>query len=115
MPFGQPLAALVAHQFAVEKIWRRQIQGAIQQNLARGADEQIRSAHHLGDLHRRVVHGARKLIRRHVVVPPHNEIAKIFSSDKLLPAAISVRERNGFAVRHTKTPGEADCRLGVAG
>ena len=104
VPFRQPLAVFVTHQLAVEKFRRRKTKRAIQQNLPRGADEQIRAAHDFGNVHRRIVHRARKLIRRHAVAAPDDKIAKVFSGDELLRAKIFIVKGNGFAIRHAEAP-----------
>ncbi len=104
VPFGQPFAIFIQHQFAMKKFRQRQTQGAIKQNLPRGADQQIRAANNFGNFHCRIVHDARELIRGNVVVPPDNEIAKIFSGDKFLFAEIFVVKRNCFAVGNAETP-----------
>ena len=104
--FGQPPALFVQHQFTMKKFRRCQTKRAIKQNLPRRAHEQIRTAHGFGNLHRRIIHDARELIRRNVVMPPNDKIAKIFSGGEFLFATISVRERNRFAVRNAKAPTE---------
>ena len=99
----------------MKKIRRRQTKRTIKQNLPRGADEQIRAAHDFGNFHRRVVHDAGELISRHIVVPPDDKIAKIFSGDEFLPAKISIRERNCLAIGNAKAPVEfLICDFGFA-
>ena len=99
----------------MKKFWRRQPERAINQNLPRRADQQIRAAHDFGDPHRRIVHDARELICRNIVVPPDHKIAKILSGDKSLFATIFVREGNRFAVGNAETPTEfLTCDFGFA-
>src|SRR5262249_2712193 len=47
---------------------------------------------------------ASQLVRRNVIVPPHHEIAKIFSRDKLLRPETGVGEGNALAIGHPKAP-----------
>ena len=104
VPFGQALTFFIQHQCAVKKFRRRQTQRPIKQQLPRRARQQIRAAHDLGDLHRRVVNNAGELIRRNIIVPPHHKIAKVLSGHEFLFAVISIGEGNGLAVRNAKTP-----------
>src|ERR1017187_8195999 len=83
---------------------RLQTERAVQENLAGGGLEQILAADDFGDLHRRVVHYDRQLVSRNIIVPPDDEIAKIFSGDELLRAAVAIDEGNCFPVRHPETP-----------
>ena len=55
MAFCKPLALVVQHQFTVKKLWHRQAQGTVDQYLPRRADEQVRTAHDLGNLHGGVI------------------------------------------------------------
>ena len=106
MTFGQPFTFFIQHQFAMKKFRRRQTQRTIKQNLPRRAHEQIRAAHNFGNFHRRVVNDTSKLIRRNIIVPPDDEIAKIFSGDEFLFTKISICERNRFTVGNAKAPVE---------
>ena len=116
MPFRQSFAFVIQHQRAVKKKRHHQTQRAIKQNLTRRADQQIRPAHNFRNPHRRVVHDACKLIRRHIITAPDHKIAKVFSRDEFLLATIPVGEGNNFAIRHAKTPAEfpaPDFRLSI--
>ena len=104
---GQPHAGFIAPEWTMKKCRWRQAQRAVKQKLTRRADEQISAAHDLGDLHRRIVHHTRQLIRRHVVVPPYDEIAEILAGYELLRAEIAVHERNRLAIGNTEAPIEA--------
>jgi len=90
--FCKPAALLVTHEFAVEKCRNRQAQGTVEQKLPRRADQQVTTAHNLGDLHRCVVHHAGQLIGRQIIGPPDDKIAKIFPRDKFLPSATAIGE-----------------------
>ena len=103
----------VQHQIAMEKIRHRQIKRAIQQNLSRGADQQIRAAHDLGD-----AASPHRPPRRRVDTPARRRRARPRNRQNPFRRQIFVRpdfhpERNRLAIRDTEAPGEFGCRLNV--
>lgn len=90
---------------AMRKCGRCEAERPVEQNLPRGGEEQIRAAHDFADLHRGIVHDDGELIGGNPIVPPHDEIAEIFSRYKLLWAEMAVNEGDGFAVGNAKTEG----------
>ena len=79
---------------------------AIQQDLPRGAHEQIRPTHDFRDLHLRIIHHARELISRNVIIAPDHEVAEIFARDKSLFAEIFIMKGDAFTIRNAETPGK---------
>jgi len=107
MALRQADTRLIGQQWAVKKVRRLEFKRAVEQELARGGSEQVCAAHNFGDSHGRIVHHARKLVCRNVIMPPDDKIAEVLPGDKLLRTELSVREGNGFAVGHAETPVEA--------
>lgn len=62
MTLGEARAFLVRHQRAVKERRRCQIQGAVEEDLASGGDEEIRAANNFGDAHGGVIYNAGELI-----------------------------------------------------
>src|SRR5277367_1206557 len=91
----------------MQKLWQSQSESAIEQELPGGGKQQVFAAHDLGDLHRRVVHHHGQLISRNAIVPPHDKIAKVPSSDKTLRAEMAVGEGDAFGLRNAEAPGES--------
>ena len=73
-----------------------------------GTAYEIRPAHDLRHSHLRVIDDARELIARHVVFPPHEEVAEVPPSDRTLHAATCVHENDLLAIRHAKAPVHRD-------
>ena len=67
MPFGEASALVIRHQAAMVEVGRGQTQGAIEQKLSGGGQEQVFAANDLGDLHGGIIHHHGELIGRHVV------------------------------------------------
>ena len=107
MALGEAGSLVIGHQRAMVEGGRRQGKGAVEQELARGGDKQIRPANHFGDLHGGVIDHDRQLIGGDAVGPPHDEVAKVAARDELLRTESSVEEGDGFAVGYEETPGEA--------
>ena len=82
----------------MEEGWGRQLQRAVEEELAGGGEQQIGSAHNLRDAHGRVVRHDRELIGRNIVVAPDDEVAEVASSDECLWAEVAVDEGDGLAV-----------------
>lgn len=92
MTLGQPYSLLILHQRTMEILGLRVSQGSNQQQLARGALEQIGAAHYLGDLHCLIVGYNSQLIRRYVIAPPNQKIGEVFSGNELLFTKAQVME-----------------------
>ena len=86
------------------KIRRRPLQRAIEEQLPKSGVEQIRAAHHLGDLHDGIVDDHGQLVGRHVVFPPDDKIAKLNPGDgPLLPGAL-IEKLKCFTLRNAEPP-----------
>ena len=103
MPLRKPLAMFIQNQRTMIKRGWCQSERAVEKDLPRGGQQQVRAAHDFGDLHGGIVHDDRELICGNVVLPPDDKIAKVFSGDELLRAEMAVGERNSFAIRNTET------------
>lgn len=66
----------------MKEIGRLETQRTMEQDLSSGGLQQIRTSHNFGDLHGGIVNNTGELIRRHIIVPPDDEITKVLSSDK---------------------------------
>ena len=104
--FGKTNAGFVGHQRTVIKVWRLQAERAVKQKLTGRGQKEISAADDFGDSHRGVVHDHGELVRRHIVVPPDDEIAEIFSRHELLRSELAIGEGNDLAVGDAETPGE---------
>lgn len=104
--FGQTDAGVVGHQGTVVKLRRLFAEGAVKQELAGGADEQVGAADNFGDAHSDIVHDAGKLIGGNVVIAPDDKVAEVAPRNELLRAAVSVAERDDFAVGYAEAPAE---------
>ena len=111
MPLGQTHPSRVPHQFAMEIFWNGILQCADQKKLPSRGLQQIRSAHHFGDPHRRVIDHDCQLIGRNIIPAPHQKIAEVTSRDITLPTLTQIGEFNFVPVRHPKAPVHAR-RLG---
>ncbi len=89
-------------------------QRAINQQLPKGGEKQIRAAHDFTDLHRCVIRNYRQLIGRHIVFPPNDEITEIQAGIRGLRSKTLVDELHRFPARHTKTPIMSRGRIKVA-
>jgi hypothetical protein len=78
--------------------------------LSRRGLQQVRSSHDFCDLHERVIHGYRKLIRRDIIAPPDDEIPEVTAGNKRLFPKILILEFDRLAIRNAKTPVDRDCR-----
>ena len=92
MAFGKTNAGFVGRQRTVIKVWRLQPERAVKQKLTGRGQKQISAPDDFGDSHRGVVRDHGELLRRHIVVPPDHEIAKIFAGDELLRSEMAVHE-----------------------
>ena len=110
--FSQAHAGLVCHQRAMVKGWRRQLESAVDQDLAGGREQEISAANDLCDLHRGVIDYDRKLIGRKAIMAPHYEVAEVTPGNKTLNAKRSIDKRNRLAIRDAKTPTRADIGIG---
>jgi hypothetical protein len=59
------------------KFRRRRLERTIKKELPEGGTEEVRPAHHFGDLHFRVIDYDRELISGNIVFAPDDEIAKV--------------------------------------
>lgn len=105
MPLGQALTAFIHHQMAVKKFRRAESKRAVEEELARGGNEQVGAAHHFRDPHGRIVHHHGELVGRHAVAAPHDEVAELLSRDEGLRTEVPVDEGNGFSIGDAEAPG----------
>ena len=102
--FGEPDTSCIGQKRTVKKRRCGELQGGIEEELAKRGGDQIRAAHHLGDLHSGVIHRARELIARQVVFSPNEEVSEIDAGNLLLRTEAAVREADCLPVRNAKTP-----------
>ena len=86
------------------KIWRRQLERAIEKQLTKSGTKQVRAAHDFGDLHGGVIDHDGELVSRNVVLPPDDEIAKFDSGNGPLRPGAPVEKLHCFAVRNAEPP-----------
>jgi len=60
---------------------RRKIERTIEKQLTKGRDAQIFPAHNFRDVHGGIINDDRKLIGRHIIASPDDEIAKVLPGD----------------------------------
>ena len=77
MPLRQPFSGFVKKQWRMKKFGWKQAESTIEQQLAKGRDKQIFTAHDFADLHCGVIHRCRELIGWYIVASPNDEIAEI--------------------------------------
>ena len=114
MSFREAPARRIRDQFGMIESRRAQTQGAIDQQLPKRREQQIRAAHHFADLHRCVIRHDRQLISRHIVFSPDDEIAKIHAGDCELRSKAFIDELQRFPNRHAKAPIVPRGRIQVA-
>jgi len=87
MPFSQPPTIGTDHQrnVTIPGNLVRQLQGPMQQDLARGGIQKIVAADHMRHPGSRVIQHDRELIRRHAVRFEDNEIAKLTNFPRHVP------------------------------
>jgi hypothetical protein len=86
------------------KIWRRPPERTIEKQLPKRRAEQVRAAHHFGDLHDCVIDHDGELVSRNVVFPPDDEITKRNSPNGALRPGAMVDKLQRFAFRNAETP-----------
>jgi hypothetical protein len=91
----------------VIKLRRRQIERAVEEQLAESREKQVRAAHHFGDAHGGVIHHDRELIGGRVVFAPDEEVAESATRDRLLRTGALIGELQPLALRDTETPVQA--------
>ena len=101
--------AFIRHERAVVESRRLQgLEGAVDQKLAEGREDQVLAAHDLGDAHRRVVHGAGELVARAPVLAPDREVPEVDPGHRALGAEPAVAEFHGLPVGHPEAPIDPD-------
>ena len=88
----------------MEKRWRSQFQRVVQQQLARGGLQQVRSANDFGDAHGGIIGDHCKLVGGNVVTAPDEEVPEVPAGGEGLWAAVEVGETECRAVRHAEAP-----------
>ena len=88
----------------MEECWRGAVESPVKEQLAGRGLEQVFAPDHLGDVHGGVIYYDRELIGRQVIVPPDDEISKIYSGAIPLWAAVSILEPDHLAGRNAESP-----------
>jgi len=111
---GEALPCGVADQRRVAPCGRLPAERLVEQDLPRGAREQVFAANHLGDLHRMVVGHDGQFVGGEIVAPPDDEVAEVDAGRPTHGAAESVVKLDRAAVGHAESPGHATGRGGTA-
>ncbi len=74
------------------------------QELAKGARDEVRTPHDLGDLHRRVVCSAGELVTRQIILSPNEEVTEVHARDRPLGPEATIAKLHGLSVRDTESP-----------
>lgn len=82
----------------------------IQKELAKGAGDEVTTAHDFRDLHRTIIHRTRELIARQIVAPPHEKISEIHARDRRLSRTRAIAKLHPLARRHAKSPAHTSTR-----
>lgn len=104
MALGEALTVRVADEGNVKPRRRFPAEGAVEEELAGGAEEEVRPAHDFGNLHGVVVGDDGELIARHTITPPNEKITEVFSGNKVLRAEVPIDVLDRLAVRHAEAP-----------
>lgn len=76
----------------------------MQEDLAGGGGQEIRSAHDFGDAHENVIDHHREFIGGYVIPIPDEEIPEVASGGLLIEAEVSIHKRDRLAIRNTEAP-----------
>ena len=101
---GETFADAVRNQRQMAEFRRRQLQDAIEKQLAKSRAEQVRAAHDFGDPLGGVVDHDGELVGRNVVLSPNDEIAKVEAGDGPLQPGALVEKLHRFVLRNAKSP-----------
>ncbi len=112
---GKALSGGVCDKGTVIPQWRRETEGAVEQELAGGGPDEIGTANNFRDAHGGVIDDDGELVGGDIVSPPDEEVTEIATSDKALRAEVLVEELDGFSVGHSESPVHADGRCGGIG
>lgn len=72
--FCESSAALIQHERCVEKLRRRDTERAVNQQLAKGGEEQILAAHDFSNSHRCIMDDDGELISGDIIAPPDDGV-----------------------------------------
>ena len=86
------------------KFRRHRLERTIKKELPEGGMEEVRAAHHLGDLHFAVIDYDSELISRNIVFAPDDEIAKVNAGDSALWSERPIEELQSFPLWHAGAP-----------
>jgi len=107
MAFSETNTILISDQWTmIEQRWLGP-ERVIEKQLPGSGLEQVLTPDDLGDPHRGVIDHHGEVVGWNVVVPPHDEITKIFPGHELLRAIMPVREGNGLTIRNAEPPVDA--------
>jgi hypothetical protein len=95
--FGESEAVFVAEEMGVEVAGCREVEGALEEDLARGGFEEVGTTDYFGDLGVGVVDDAGQLVAGDIVATPDEEVAEVFASGEGLRTEVEVGEDDGFA------------------
>ncbi len=102
--FGEAASAFIEHERTMVVRGRRPGEGAVEQELARGAGDQIRAAHDFGDFHQRIIDRAGELVAGQVVFSPNEKVSEIDARDRALRTGGAIDEFDHLAIRNAKSP-----------
>lgn len=116
--FGEARAGGVEHEWGVIKLRGGGAEGAEDEELAKGAFDEIGAANHFSDEEIRVIDGAGELVARHTVFAPDEKVAEVVSGGGGLGAEAVVDEGERFAVGDAEAPVDVEVegrKRGVGG
>jgi len=100
--FGEAEAVFVAEEVGVEVAGCREVEGALEEDLARGGLEKIGATDYFGDLGVGVVDDAGQLVAGEIVPAPDEEVAEVFAGGEGLRAEVDVGDGDGFAAGYAE-------------
>src|ERR1051326_5476861 len=107
MALCQPYISFVAQERAVKICWNRIVQGVHQEQLPRGALEQVCASDDFCDLHGCIVNHYGKLIGGDIVATPEKKVGKVAAGDELLLSGVAVVKRDRFSIGYFESPAHA--------
>src|ERR1700730_12950505 len=96
--FGEADSCGVGEQAGVEVRGGGEVEGALEEDLARGGFEQVTAADYFGYIHGGVVDYAGELVAGDSVLAPDEEVAEVLAGGEGAEAEGAIFERNGLAV-----------------
>jgi hypothetical protein len=117
--FGEPLAVGIDDERRVRPGRGRPAEGAVQQELTGGREEEVCATDDFGDAHGMVVGDHGEFVGGEAVFAPDKEVAEVASSHERLRALERIDKGDGLAVGHAEAPvgraGSASFAAGTQG